>query len=448
MPLELLSPAEPGAIPRSLWDHLPLGVAVVDTEGIIRVVNRRLVDMAGFRDEFDLIGRSAFDLIEESDHAVFADGFARGPDFPDSVLGPLCFRFRDQRGDIRTTECWAYATPPGLGYDGYIVTLATESTSDLIAAATRGIAAGVDLTVSLDTISKAMSAYPTSATGSILVADGGDINEVVGTWAFPDLRTLRHPENPWVGVATGGLPGGVWTAKALSPTTARLMRRHGLGSVWVRPIEADGRRRGALVAWRQSEMPPTPNQLSHLREAVAAASLAFAQHDHRRRLQRAALEDHLTGVGNRARLAFRSRAIPTEPYGVLFVDLDFFKQVNDVHGHQMGDRVLRVVAERLTRLVRSQDEVYRLGGDEFVIVCAPSADSETARRVVERMARFVVDAIGSPFEISGTTVTIGASVGLAIAEAGASLDEVVDRADDALRAAKRNGRGRWSATDR
>jgi diguanylate cyclase (GGDEF)-like protein len=433
-----------GDIPRALWDHLPLGVAVVDAEGTIRMANLRLVKMAGYTAEAHLIGKSAFDFVDTDDLAAFAEGFSRGPDFHDIVLGPLYFRFRDVHQKVHVTECWAYDVPPGLGFEGYVITLAAESTTDLLAAATRGIAAGNELEVSLAAIAGALHAYPVNGAGSILVADNGAITGVAGEWPFPNQRVMRHPYSPWVAVAEGA-PGGVWAVDELPHAIADEARRRGLGAVWVRPIDADHRRRGVLVTWRTSGVAPSPNQLTHIGEAATAASLAFAQHDHRRRLQRAAFEDHLTGVGNRAGLGARSRTATGGPCGVLFIDLDYFKQVNDLHGHYVGDRVLRMAAERLTHVAGPHDEVYRVGGDEFVIVCDAGTDSDAARTLAEQMASRVIEVIGEPFDLGCMRVTIGASVGVAITDHEIGLADVLSRADDALLEAKRAGRGRWSA---
>ncbi|HYD10923.1 MAG TPA: GGDEF domain-containing protein, partial [Acidimicrobiales bacterium] len=116
---------------------------------------------------------------------------------------------------------------------------------------------------------------------------------------------------------------------------------------------------------------------------------------------------------------------------------DGFKPVNDAHGHAVGDDVLVVAAQRLRSAVRPDDVVGRFGGDEFVVFL-PGADVETARTVGERL----VLTIAEPVRVGGVEVVIGTSVGIVGSAPQRSLDEQLRRADAALYAAKRAGRGR------
>jgi diguanylate cyclase (GGDEF)-like protein len=125
-------------------------------------------------------------------------------------------------------------------------------------------------------------------------------------------------------------------------------------------------------------------------------------------LEHQALHDHLTGLPNRALFTDRlDHALqrPTAELGLLFCDLDDFKQVNDVHGHDAGDLLLQLVAERLLGCVRAEDTVARLGGDEFAMLLDDPHDAERiATRVVEQMRR--------PFYLAGHEVTVTMSVGV------------------------------------
>jgi diguanylate cyclase (GGDEF)-like protein len=122
----------------------------------------------------------------------------------------------------------------------------------------------------------------------------------------------------------------------------------------------------------------------------------------------------------------------------LYVDLDRFKQVNDTHGHLVGDAVLRMAAERLRHRCRDQDVVARLGGDEFLVILRGVGVQDGAA-LAERM----VAELEQPFAVEGRRLSVSASVGVAGAVIGAlEPDELVNRADEALYAAKREGRGR------
>ena len=160
--------------------------------------------------------------------------------------------------------------------------------------------------------------------------------------------------------------------------------------------------------------------------------------------RRAALLDPLTGLPNRAlildhlRLALsRSRRRPSN-VGVLFVDLDRFKGVNDALGHDAGDAVLVATGERLRAALRPPDTVGRLGGDEFVVVCEDIGGKAGALAVADRLAT----SLEAPIHVAGRDVSIRASIGVAISarhdiEPAALLTE----ADGAMFWAKRSGAG-------
>jgi diguanylate cyclase (GGDEF)-like protein len=124
---------------------------------------------------------------------------------------------------------------------------------------------------------------------------------------------------------------------------------------------------------------------------------------------------------------------------VLFVDLDRFKIVNDRHGHTVGDELLRAVAERVQVTVREGDTIARLGGDEFGILLQDVQHAEDAIAVASK----VVSVISAPFAIRGYTLSVGASVGVALfPERLDSYESVICRADGAMYQAKADGRGR------
>jgi diguanylate cyclase (GGDEF)-like protein len=127
------------------------------------------------------------------------------------------------------------------------------------------------------------------------------------------------------------------------------------------------------------------------------------------------------------------------PVGLLYIDLDGFKAINDSLGHAAGDELLKAVAERLTDSVRSSDTVARLGGDEFAVLTDPVSDVEDIVIVADR----IVTAIGEAFPLSGGVARIGASVGIAtrIPRDG-DLDAFLQRADCAMYEAKAAGKGR------
>ncbi|GAB1642297.1 diguanylate cyclase domain-containing protein [Krasilnikovia sp. MM14-A1259] len=157
------------------------------------------------------------------------------------------------------------------------------------------------------------------------------------------------------------------------------------------------------------------------------------------RLTHEALHDALTGLPNRRRMQDAlDSTLSRDAVAVLFVDLDGFKPVNDMHGHEAGDDLLRQVAERLSACVRQEDVLSRVGGDEFVVLMPGVYDQADA----DAMSARVAAAIEMPFLVHGNQVGIGASVGIHLAGPQEDSDLVLRAADHAMYAVKKAGGGR------
>jgi diguanylate cyclase len=180
------------------------------------------------------------------------------------------------------------------------------------------------------------------------------------------------------------------------------------------------------------------------RQLLAQRDLARAQGE----LRHLALHDALTGLPNRTlildraeQMLARARRDQTSA-GVLFVDLDDFKQVNDTFGHGAGDKLLRAAAARLSTVVRESDTVARLGGDEFMILLDGGSLIATPELVAER----ILAVLREPIDLNGSTgrlLTITASIGIAVG-VRSSADELVRDADLALYKAKEAGKDRYA----
>jgi diguanylate cyclase (GGDEF)-like protein len=165
-------------------------------------------------------------------------------------------------------------------------------------------------------------------------------------------------------------------------------------------------------------------------------------------LERKALSDPLTGIWNRRGMAKALQGLlepaprggPSSQLAVCMIDLDDFKPVNDTYGHTVGDQVLVAVTRRLRGFLREGDVLGRIGGDEFVAVFRNCADPEISRKLASR----IVVGLKAPFFFDDLQVRIGASIGIALSskDGRESTMALMERADQAMYAAKQAGKGR------
>lgn len=188
-------------------------------------------------------------------------------------------------------------------------------------------------------------------------------------------------------------------------------------------------------------------ELLYLNEAKAAVTgelerMARRLDGARLSAEVAAATDMLTGLANRRGLdGTLSRLMATRrPFGLMHVDLDYFKDVNDSLGHAAGDAVLQTVAARLRAECRSYDLVARVGGDEFVILLIDLVEPEPLKAIAMRL----IERLEQPIDVDGTFCQISASIGIALSTRQPGLDpaRLMHEADLALYESKRQGRAR------
>ncbi len=179
--------------------------------------------------------------------------------------------------------------------------------------------------------------------------------------------------------------------------------------------------------------------LGYMRRTAATIAAGESQ------LRHLALHDPLCGLPNRIYFGEQLEAMIDQvregaaPAAVFYIDLDHFKDVNDTLGHPVGDELIRNVTERLTRSLRGNDMVARLGGDEFAVITGAGADHQNLQAIANRL----IATLCAPYTISTQTISIGASIGIAVIHkhvGGAS--DVMRHADMALYRAKNEGRNR------
>ncbi len=168
------------------------------------------------------------------------------------------------------------------------------------------------------------------------------------------------------------------------------------------------------------------------------------------RSQYLAYHDSLTGLGNRLLFkeqleeALKDVSVASHPLAVLFLDLDGFKAVNDTLGHSIGDLLLKSVATKLRDILPRTDRIARLGGDEFAILQISAAQPGSSIALAEK----IIEVVGQPNSIDGHDVTVGASVGIAVARPGdINTENFLKSADLAMYSAKSDGRGTYRMFD-
>ncbi len=233
-----------------------------------------------------------------------------------------------------------------------------------------------------------------------------------------------------------------------------LLRREAVDEAMIGALSGPSRAIGLLVLTeRMGQVVGFTEEDVVLFGLLAEQAAAALENDHleqtldqmreiERKLAHQASHDGLTGLANRnAFIDAVGRACESgRSIGVLYIDLDDFKDVNDTLGHGVGDIVLVEVSSRLVSLVRPTDTVARLGGDEFAVLIEGGIDTPSLG--AELTARRIVDALRQPVVLDGREAVVGASVGVRVSD-GESIDaaSVLDQADAAMYAAKRMGKG-------
>ncbi|MCD2513958.1 sensor domain-containing protein [Comamonas endophytica] len=246
-----------------------------------------------------------------------------------------------------------------------------------------------------------------------------------GDWAGRDVRELfgsSAPADWYAAAAQEWRGGGFWQ-----------------GNLW---LEQGGQQRCAVrlswVALRDAQ--------DMVFQTIGFMRDLTQQRQAQQRIEELAFSDALTGLPNRLCLsAHVERALARaadghEVFAILFIDLDRFKIINDSLGHQFGDRVLKLVAERLQGCLRAADMLCRLGGDEFVLYlegCDETLAASVAQRILREMLR--------PFLLDGLGFSVQCSIGVSqYPHHGHTLDELIMQADTAMYRVKERGRGHYS----
>jgi diguanylate cyclase (GGDEF)-like protein len=216
----------------------------------------------------------------------------------------------------------------------------------------------------------------------------------------------------------------------------------GIRSMVVAPLKHDGAAVGVLkiVSSATHAFTARDVRVLELMSDLIAAAMYYAARNETNALYQQATHDSLTGLANRSLFfdRLRNRISPgrrqIEPLGLLIVDMDGLKRINDTYGHRAGDAALRETALRISRIPRKSDVVARIGGDEFGVILGEISDQRDLLLIVERISQQT----DQPFHFEGRTMNLTASIGYArFPEDGNDVDTLLEAADRLMYEMKR-----------
>jgi diguanylate cyclase (GGDEF)-like protein/PAS domain S-box-containing protein len=429
---------------RVMADHSIFPITLIDAEGTIRWASASVERFFGWTPSA-LVGQR-FDAVvaPESLTEIYEAFTAIDEAFEVTPWGGVGLPVDLLHADGRTIACeLAVVTTRRTGLPWYIVHVRRVGYERALDMAIEAMAEGAALgDVLLRLVSALEHMVPDSA---VTIGDRWSGTRFAVT-AGPTGRLLTpEPGAPWTKAIETGKDFALELPELSGPVAA-LARAEGYQACWVHPVTlpTDAEPVAAVVLWRRRPGRPSRFTWTTIRRVGQLLRLTLQWDRSHSTLQFAATHDPLTGLANRQAFLDRLDAVVAsgeDQAAVLYLDLDHFKPVNEHLGHPVGDRVLALVAARLLDVLRPGDLVARLGGDEFAVLCerlaAPDAVETVAERVLEVVRHPITPLPGSTFE-----VCLDASIG--VADVGSSsVDSVLARADDAMRAAKTAGRGRW-----
>jgi diguanylate cyclase (GGDEF)-like protein/PAS domain S-box-containing protein len=390
-------------------------IVICNEEGDIKWVSgavREALDI----DPDDLVGVSAFDLVHPDDHANVVTRLLSFVAQTDGKAPPIELRLRLRRADgtYRWFDCRSKNQLDDPSIRGLVISL--RDSTDRRAAETA-------LRISEERNRSIVEA----AADAIFSVDAEGIIESFNRAAEHIFATRAVDA---IGVSyTRFLP-----ADSLQIVRSALADGRAGQQIDTTAIRASGERFAAQVA-------VSDVQVGENRFYTAVVRDVSDQRTMEQALRIAATCDELTGLANRRTLLDRAEdAIDharrtDDVVGMVCVDLDRFKLVNDGLGHDAGDQLLVLVADRIAAAVRVQDVVARLGSDEFVVLCPSASDLDAIRAVALR----ILDALAAPFAIAGNEVVVGASIGVSAGSGSETPLDLLRFADTAMYRAKAHG---------
>ena len=446
----------------TLLAHVSDFVAVVDAQGDIRHVSGSVERILGHRAD-QLIGGAVSQLF-------VADMDLVTPEVLDRVFlgrgshGPIPMLALDADGRPRQVEAMIENR---LEWDddgrdataGVVVVTAVDLTAKQMVDAAlseqrellEAIARGSGVSDTVDRLVDRLCRWVPDAGAMVLLTDPAGGWSCIGELGVPEplaaLFDWAEGTSP-LGRALERLPdrGTVVTMGEPSWFAIRAAcRATGVESFWARSFKGVGAEMpaGVVLVVRTDRRQPSTVEIDLLEQSAHLAAIAVERQRAVSALEHAAVHDELTGLPNRALVVDRLEqelgrvARSGGGVGVLFVDLDRFKHLNDTYGIAIGDAVLCAVADRLHGVLRAGDTVGRLGGDEFVMVCTEVSGPADVMAVAQRLA----ETLREPVLVGGAELRVRVSIGVALSdESTTRADDLIRNADHAAHRAKERGR--------
>ncbi len=422
---------------RSCVERMADVVCAIDRDGTVVYANAATTTWLGLSAE-ELVGRNCLDIVHPDEHerAIATVAYGRGSDRSEV---PVTFR-------LRSTDGWGSfdVRGHGLGTDPEgrtMLIVARESNgTDVLDELLDCLAGGGDVARSLELIAHQLRRPLWQNAVAIIYHDGDGERHVAQAGLDPRTAAVFATDapSPWRRAMLRGEEVVANDLDGVDERAAALLRDAGFSSLLATPVTDPLTKVPVCLvvcgpAWLDTWDLGIAVAVERVKRLLR---LTLQQRYHQTMLERSARTDPLTGLSNRREFFdvleselddLRSDAAPQ--VAVTYIDLDGFKQVNDVHGHGAGDHVLREVASRLRSVAERSATVARLGGDEFAIIVVDGDGDALAAEAIE--------AIAQPIRLHEGAVRVGASAGTARALPGDDARAVVDRADTLAYEAKR-----------
>ena len=394
-------------------------VTIVEPDGRHRWSSAAAVRILGYRDPADVGATLLTDLLHPEDVEAVTGAVDAIRSGERSFDEPLTLRVRDVEGkfhhlEVRGDDLRDHPDIRAIVLTAHDVTHRHES-QRRVARLIEVLEGSNEIVVLLDPDVRPIYANRTARELFGLTAGDDPIQDLRGRLDDDSYRRLQDDVRPLI-TATG-----VWRGELTFLTSAGIPIP-AAATIQVHPGPGGGPAFVSAIAHDISDLKTLQRQLEHQ-----------------------ATHDSLTGLPNRqlfqelGEQALARAARDDTIVGVLFLDLDHFKRINDTTGHAAGDEVLVQLANRLRKSVRAGDLVARFGGDEFIVLCEHPGHSGEMMQLADRL----IAALEQPIESAGLGWHVGASVGIALGTGGrATIGDLLRDADSALYEAKARGRGR------